>query len=177
MASDTGVLTKGKEVGASMRSDDRTLRPFRIDVPQADLDDLQDRLARTRWPEQMPGVGWSRGVPVDYLNGLVDYWNRAYDWRQAEAQLNQIPQYTTTIDKTNVHFLHLVSPEPDALPLILTHGWPGSIVEFANIIGPLSDPKRFGGDRADAFRTYPRARLERRPRRSRLGRVDEPPRL
>jgi epoxide hydrolase len=127
------------------------IRPFRIDVPQADLDDLRDRLARTRWPDELPGVGWSRGVPVEYLKGLAGYWCGAYDWRAQEARLNQLPQYTTTIDGANVHFLHVRSPEPNALPLILTHGWPGSVVEFVNVIGPLTDPRSHGGDPADAF--------------------------
>jgi len=127
------------------------IRPFRIAVPQADLDDLRDRLARTRWPDELPGVGWSRGVPVGYLRELADYWRTAYDWRRHEARLNEFPQYTTTIDGANVHFLHVRSPEPDALPLVLTHGWPGSVVEFLQVIGPLSDPRAHGGDPADAF--------------------------
>jgi epoxide hydrolase len=130
---------------------DIEIRPFRIDIPQAELDDLRDRLARTRWPEEVPGVGWSRGVPVDYLKELAAYWADAYDWRKHEAQLNQFPQFTSTIDGANVHFLHVRSPEPDALPLIVTHGWPGSIVEFLDVIGPLADPRAHGGDAADAF--------------------------
>jgi epoxide hydrolase len=130
---------------------DIEIRPFRIDIPQAELDDLRDRLARTRWPDELPGVGWSRGVPVDYLKELAAYWRDAYDWRKHEAQLNQFPQFTTTIDGANVHFLHVRSPEPDALPLIVTHGWPGSIVEFLDVIGPLADPRAHGGDAADAF--------------------------
>jgi pimeloyl-ACP methyl ester carboxylesterase len=127
------------------------IRPFRIDVPQADLDDLRDRLARTRWPSELPGVGWSRGVPVAYLKGLAEYWRTGYDWRTAEARLNEFPQFTTTIDGANVHFLHVRSPEPEALPLMLIHGWPGSIVEFQEMIGPLTDPRAHGGDPADAF--------------------------
>jgi pimeloyl-ACP methyl ester carboxylesterase len=130
---------------------DTTIRPFRIDVPQADLDDLHQRLARTRWPDELPGVGWSRGVPLGYLKELAAYWANGYDWRKQEARLNQFPQYTTTIDGANVHFLHVRSPEPDALPLILTHGWPGSVVEFLEVIGPLTDPRAHGGDPADAF--------------------------
>jgi epoxide hydrolase len=130
---------------------DTAIRPFRIEIPQADLDDLHDRLARTRWPDELPGVGWTRGVPLGYLKELAAYWRDAYDWRKHEARLNQYPQLTTTIDGTGVHFLHVRSPEPDALPLILTHGWPGSIVEFLNIVGPLSDPRAHDGDPADAF--------------------------
>jgi pimeloyl-ACP methyl ester carboxylesterase len=126
-------------------------RPFRIDVPQADLDDLRDRLARTRWPGEIPGSGWDAGVPLGYLRDLAEYWRSGYDWRAHEARLNEFPQFTTTIDGHNVHLLHVRSPEPGALPLIITHGWPGSVVEFVNIIGPLTDPARHGGDPADAF--------------------------
>lgn len=127
------------------------IQPFTIQIPQADLDDLQARLERTRWPNQLPGVGWSRGVPLDYLQELVAYWRDAYDWRKHEAELNEYPQFTTEIDGQTIHFLHVRSPEPDALPLILTHGWPGSIVEFLDVIGPLADPRAHGGDPADAF--------------------------
>jgi len=130
---------------------DRMIRPFRIDVPESDLEDLRDRLARTRWPEELPGVGWSRGVPLGYLKELADYWRCEYDWRRQEARLNDLPQFTTDIDGETVHFLHVLSPEPGAFPLILTHGWPGSIVEFLEVIGPLTDPRAYGGDPADSF--------------------------
>ena len=125
-----------------------SVRPFRIEIPQADL---ADRLARTRWPDELPGVGWSRGLPLGYLQELAAYWADGYDWRAHEARLNQLPQFTTIIDGANLHFVHVRSPEPDALALILTHGWPGSIVEFLEIIGPLSDPRAHGGDPDDAF--------------------------
>jgi epoxide hydrolase len=127
------------------------IRPFRIDVPDAALDDLRERLGRTRWPSEIPGVGWQRGVPVAYLQGLAEYWRSGFDWRAQEARLNAFPQFTTTIDGQNIHFLHVRSPEPEAIPLIVTHGWPGSIVEFMNVIGPLTDPRAHGGDPADAF--------------------------
>src|SRR5215217_2587717 len=127
------------------------IQPFTINIPQADLDDLRDRLARTRWPDELPGVGWSYGVPLGYLKELAEYWRTSYDWRTWEAKLNQFPQFTTEIDGQNIHFLHLRSPEPDALPLILTHGWPGSVAEFLEVIGPLSNPRAHGGDPADAF--------------------------
>ena len=127
------------------------INPFHIDIPQVDLDDLHDRLARTRWPDELPGVGWTCGVPVSYLKELAEYWRTFYDWRKYEAKLNAFPQFTTEIDGQNIHFLHVRSPEPDALPLILTHGWPGSIAEFMDIIGPLTDPRAHGGDPADAF--------------------------
>ncbi len=130
---------------------DTEIRPFRIDVSRAKLDDLADRLARTRWAPQLPGDRWTRGVPVDYLRDLADHWRRGYDWRKHEAELNSHPQFTTVIDGQTVHFLHVRSPEPDALPLILTHGWPGSIVEFLDVIGPLSDPRSHGADPATAF--------------------------
>jgi epoxide hydrolase len=130
---------------------DIEIRPFRIEVPQADLDDLRDRLDRTRWPDELPGVGWSYGVPLDRLKELAGYWRTTYDWRGYEARLNDFPQFTTTIDGQNVHFLHVRSPEPNALPLILTHGWPGSVAEFLDVIGPLIDPRAHGGDPADAF--------------------------
>ena len=127
------------------------IQPFRIDIPQADVDDLRARLARTRWPDQLPGVGWDYGIQLDYVRELAEYWRGGYDWRVHERQLNAFPQYTTVIDGQRVHFLHVRSPEPDAVPLILTHGWPGSVVEFTGIIGPLTDPAAHGGERSDAF--------------------------
>ena len=127
------------------------IRPFRVEVPQADLDDLRERLTRTRWPEELPDARWDYGVPLTYLQELADYWRTSYDWRAQEERLNAFPQFTTTIDGQNIHFLHVHSPEPDALPLVLTHGWPGSVAEFLRVIGPLSDPCAHGGDPADAF--------------------------
>jgi pimeloyl-ACP methyl ester carboxylesterase len=124
---------------------------FAIAIPQGDIDDLRDRLARTRWPDQLPGVGWEYGIPLDYVKELVDYWRTEYDWRVNEARLNQFPQFRTTIDGANVHFMHVRSVEPRAFPMLMTHGWPGSIVEFANIIEPLVDPRAHGGDPRDAF--------------------------
>jgi pimeloyl-ACP methyl ester carboxylesterase len=127
------------------------IRPFRIAIPQAELDDLSDRLARTRWPDELPAAGWSRGVPLGYLEELTAYWRNGYDWRAQESRLNQLPQFTTTIDGQTIHFLHVRSPEPDALPLLVTHGYPSSVVEFLEIIGPLTDPRAHGGDAGDAF--------------------------
>jgi pimeloyl-ACP methyl ester carboxylesterase len=127
------------------------VHPFRIDVPQSELDDLNDRLDRARWPDELPGVGWAYGVPRAYLEELVHHWRHEYDWRAAEAALNAWPQFVTEIDGATVHFAHLRSPEPDATPLIMTHGWPGSIVEFREVAGPLTDPRARGGDPADAF--------------------------
>ncbi|GGN35913.1 pimeloyl-ACP methyl ester carboxylesterase [Actinoplanes campanulatus] len=134
-----------------MTNSEPGLRPFRIDIPQSQLDDLKTRLAGTRWPQELPGVGWSRGVPVGYLREVADYWRTGYDWRAHETALNRYPQHLTTIDGQNLHFLHVPSPEPDATPLILLHGWPGSVVDFLDVIGPLSDPGSHGGDPADAF--------------------------
>ncbi|GAA1562867.1 hypothetical protein GCM10009789_14930 [Kribbella sancticallisti] len=128
-----------------------SIQPFHLDVRQADLDDLHARLDRVRWPDELPGVGWAYGVPLDYLRELVRYWRDGYDWRKAEARLNEWAQYTTIIDGATVHFAHLRSPEPDATPLLITHGWPGSIVEFQQVAGPLTAPRAHGGDPADAF--------------------------
>jgi len=130
---------------------DAAIHPFRVEIPEADLDDLHDRLARTRWPDELPGVGWSRGVPLGYLQDLAGYWRDGYDWRGQEARLNQLPQFTTVVDGQPIHFLHVTSPEADALPLIVTHGYPGSVVEFLDLVGPLTDPRAHGGDPADAF--------------------------
>jgi pimeloyl-ACP methyl ester carboxylesterase len=114
------------------------IEPFTIDIPQADLDDLADRLARTRWPDELPDIGWDYGVPLDRAKELVEYWLTTYDWRKQEARLNELPQYTTEIDGQNIHFVHVRSAREDALPLILTHGWPGSYLEFLDVIEPLS---------------------------------------
>ncbi|WP_433019232.1 epoxide hydrolase family protein [Kribbella sp. CA-294648] len=128
-----------------------SIEPFRLDVPQAELDDLWARIDLTRWPDELPGAGWAYGVPLAYLRDLTQYWRHEYDWRAAEARLNEWEQFTTTIDGTRVHFAHVRSPEPDATPLLITHGWPGSIVEFEQIAGLLTDPRSYGGDPADAF--------------------------
>lgn len=120
------------------------IRPFRVEVPQSHLDDLRDRLARTRWPDELPGVGDGYGVPLGYVRDLADYWRTGYDWRKWEARLNDYPQFMTTIDGQDIHFLHVRSSEADVLPLILTHGWPGSVVEYLDVIEPLMamEPRR-----------------------------------
>jgi hypothetical protein len=120
--------------------DDDQLHPFRVQVPQADLDDLRDRLARTRWPGELPGVGWSRGVPLGYLMELAASWRDGFDWRAWEARLNWHPQFTTTVDGQRIHFLHVRSPEPDAVALLAIHGWPGSVVELLEVSGPTREP-------------------------------------
>lgn len=127
------------------------MTPFTIDIPQSDLDDLRDRLARTRWTPQLPGAGWDRGVPADWLRDLAEYWRTGYDWRAREARLNAFPQLVEEIDGLDLHVLHVRSPEPDALPLLLAHGWPNSFVEFARTIPLLTDPRAHGADPAQAF--------------------------
>ncbi|MET0234487.1 MAG: epoxide hydrolase family protein [Kibdelosporangium sp.] len=124
---------------------------FRIDVPERELAGLRDRLRSVRWPERQTVHDWSQGVPLDYLRDLCGYWAERYDWRATEARLNALPQFRTEIDGLGIHFLHVRSPRPDATPLVLTHGWPGSVVEFGKVIGPLTDPAAHGGDPADAF--------------------------
>jgi pimeloyl-ACP methyl ester carboxylesterase len=125
--------------------------PFRIDVPETELDDLRERLKAARWPERETVDDWSQGVPLDYLRELCAYWADGYDWRRAEARLNELPGYRTEIDGLGIHLLHVRSPHSNALPLVMTHGWPGSIVEFLKVIEPLTDPAAHGGDPADAF--------------------------
>ena len=125
--------------------------PFRVEVPDAVLTDLRGRLDATRYPAALPGAGWDYGTDDAYLRELVAYWRDGYDWRRAEARLNGYEHATTEIDGQRIHWLHARSPVPDALPLVLTHGWPGSIVEFLDVIGPLADPAAHGGDPSDAF--------------------------
>jgi pimeloyl-ACP methyl ester carboxylesterase len=127
------------------------LQPFTVAIPEVQLDDLRERLARTRLPQQLRDAGWDYGTELGYLSELLTYWRDEYDWRRAEARLNAFDQYLTEIDGARVHFLHARSPEPDAMPLVITHGWPGSVVEFLDVLGPLSDPAAHGGDPADAF--------------------------
>ncbi|WP_113703460.1 epoxide hydrolase family protein [Nonomuraea lactucae] len=114
------------------------IRPFRIDIPQADLDDLRDRLRRARWSAELPGEGWSRGVPAGYLRELAAYWADGYDWRAAEARLNQFPQFLTEVDSQTIHFAHVRSADPDAMALVLLHDWPASHVVFSEVIAELS---------------------------------------
>jgi epoxide hydrolase len=124
---------------------------FRTEVPEADLDDLRDRLRRTHWPEAATVDDWSQGVPLPYLRELCEYWLDGYDWAAALERLNRFPQFRTEIDGLGVHFIHARSRFPDAQPLVITHGWPGSIVEFSKVIEPLTDPVAHGGEDSDAF--------------------------
>jgi pimeloyl-ACP methyl ester carboxylesterase len=129
----------------------KTIQAFHLSIPEAQLVDLRSRLHGTRWPERETVTDTSQGPPLLKIHALVDYWRDHYDWRRCEALLNGLGQYRTTIDGLGFHFLHVRSPEPDALPIILTHGWPGSVLEFHKMIGPLTDPATHGGNRRDAF--------------------------
>ena len=128
-----------------------TLRPFFIDVAQPVLDDLRSRLHHTRWPEAAPVDGWQQGVPLAWLQDICRYWADTYDWPQRQTLLNRHPQFITTVNGLDIHFIHVRSPHAGAMPLVLTHGWPGSVVEFQKVIGPLTDPTAHGGSADDAF--------------------------
>ena len=165
------------------------VRPFTVSISDSEIDDVKQRLARTRWPDPETVGDWSQGVRVN-TRSLVDYWESGYDWRRFESELNRFPQFLTEIDGLDIHFIHVRSKNPNAMPLILTHGWPGSIVEFLKLIGPLTDPVSFGGDAADSFdvvvpvaprvRVLPEARGDRVDciaHRKRVGGADEASRL
>src|SRR5215216_1429616 len=130
---------------ADTRTDDDTIRSFKIDVPEADLDDLRRRIGATRWPEGETVGDASQGVQLATMQALVRYWASDYDFRRFEARLNALPQFMTEIDGLDIHFIHVRSPHENALPIIITHGWPGSVIEMLNVIGPLSDPTAHGG--------------------------------
>jgi pimeloyl-ACP methyl ester carboxylesterase len=127
------------------------IRPFHVDVPEEELVDLRRRIASTRWPEKELVDDQSQGVQLETIQELVRYWGTEYDFRRFEARLNALPQFITEIDGLDIHFIHARSPHEDALPLIITHGWPGSVIEMLNVIGPLTDPTAHGGDAEDAF--------------------------
>jgi hypothetical protein len=127
------------------------VRPFRIDVPEEDLADLRRRIAATRWPERETVADESQGVQLATIQELARYWGTDYDIRRFEARLNALPQFITEIEGLDIHFIHVKSPQEDALPLIITHGWPGSVIEMLNVVGPLTDPTAHGGDAEDAF--------------------------
>jgi len=130
---------------------DSAVKPFRIETSDAELDDLRRRLRATRWPDAETVDDWSQGIPLAYVQEVCGYWADGYDWRKRETALNTWPQWKTEVDGCGIHFVHARSPHEDALPLVVTHGWPGSIVEFQKVIGPLTDPTAHGGDAADAF--------------------------
>lgn len=135
----------------SGRNDDTSIRPFTVSVPDAALKDLHERLVDTRWPDRLVGANWTYGTDIDYLKALVAHWRDKYDWRAQERRINRLPQFKTKIDGLDIHFVHKKSPEADAFPIILLHGWPGTFLEFSKVIDPLSDPRRHGGDPKDAF--------------------------
>ncbi|MFM1897395.1 MAG: hypothetical protein RLZZ385_2469 [Pseudomonadota bacterium] len=135
---------------AAMSADSQII-PFRIDIPESAITDLQQRLGNSRLPDQLQGISWEYGMDADYLASLLEYWRSDFDWRVQERRLNEHPQFTTRIDDIDLHFIHQRSSNPDAIPLLIVHGWPGSIAEFQHIIGPLTDPVAHGGDAADAF--------------------------
>jgi pimeloyl-ACP methyl ester carboxylesterase len=153
-----------------------TPRPFTLRVPDEMLTDLRDRLARVRWPDEAPGSGWSHGTSLAYMQELVAYWRERYDWRVHEARLNGWRQFTVPVGGIDVHFIHEPGVGPSPLPLLISHGWPGSIVEFERIIPMLTDPARFGGDPADAFTvvapSLPGYALSFRPGQPRLGVIE-----
>src|SRR3954463_6339768 len=138
-------------VMAERSADDTTIRPFTIDIPDADLDDLRARIAATRWPSKELVADRSQGVQLATLQELARYWTSEYDFGRLERRLNALPQFTTEIDGVDIHFIHVKSPHEDALPLIMTHGWPGSVVELLETVGPLTDPTAHGGEAEDAF--------------------------
>ena len=127
------------------------VRLFHISVPQEAIDDLRARLRATRFPNQQPVKDWSQGVPLAHAKSLIEYWESGYDWRRFETELNSFPNFRTSVDGLGIHFIHVRSPHLDALPIVLTHGWPGSIVEFMNVIRPLTNPTEHGGRAQDAF--------------------------
>lgn len=138
-------------VAAAVDDPAEAIVPFTLNVAEAELDDLRARLRRTRWPEPETVEDWSQGLPLTYLQELCGWWADEYDWRATEARLNAAPQFRTAIDGLGIHFLHVRSPHDDALPLLLTHGWPGSVIEFLDVLGPLTDPTAHGGEAGDAF--------------------------
>lgn len=127
------------------------VQPFHLAIPQSAIDDLHRRIDATRWPEAEAVDDWSQGVPLTALRDFVDHWRHRYDWRRCEAWLNGVGQFTSEIDGLPIHFLHIRSKHVDALPVVMTHGWPGSVLEFREVIGPLTDPEAHGGSAADAF--------------------------
>src|SRR5215510_6136874 len=138
-------------MGYASVSEGHTITPFAYHAPQSALGDLKRRLAQTRWPEHETVGDWSQGVPLAKLRALMEYWRTGYDWRRFEVKLNRIAQYRTEIDGLNIHFLHVRSRHETALPIILTHGWPGSVIEFFKILDPLTNPTAHGGRAEDAF--------------------------
>jgi pimeloyl-ACP methyl ester carboxylesterase len=145
------VGVRSATVVAAAENNGTAIRPFRVNVPEADLTELRRRVLATRWPERETVADQSQGMPLAMIHELAGYWATDYDWRKAEAKLNALPQFMTTIDGLDIHFIHVRSREKNALPMIITHGWPGSVLEQIKIIGPLTDPVAYGGKAEDAF--------------------------
>jgi epoxide hydrolase-like protein len=160
-ASGAGILSAGMRVSAQgtaakaeqivLPTTTKEITPFKVHVPQAALDDLKRRLATVRWPDRGSATDWSQGVPLGKAQALIEYWRTRYDWRRAEISLNALPQFRTQIDGLGIYFIHVRSKHENALPIILTHGWPGSIIEFLQVIEPLVDPTAHGGKADEAF--------------------------
>ena len=187
---DTEKLTPRKRDSTAQASDRAAIRPFRFNAPEAELIELRRRVAATRWPEKETVTDQSQGVQLATIQALARYWATDYDWRKAEARLNALPHFITEIDGLDIHFIHVRSKHENALPLIVTHGWPGSILEQMKIIDPLTNPTAHGGSASDAlrcrdsvdarlrlFRQADHDRLGPRPHRTRLDRADEAPRI
>jgi pimeloyl-ACP methyl ester carboxylesterase len=149
--SDASAFNNASGAKVVAPAEDKTIRPFHVKVPQKTLDDLRRRIAATRWPEKETVTDQSQGVQLATLQALVSYWGKGYDWRKAEARFNALPQFVTTIDGVDIQFVHVKSRNANAMPLIMTHGWPGSVFELLKVIGPLTDPTAYGGSAEDAF--------------------------
>ncbi|HVF54553.1 MAG TPA: epoxide hydrolase, partial [Pyrinomonadaceae bacterium] len=145
------TVARDTKAAGALAGEGDSIRPFRVRVPQKELDDLRRRLAATRWPDRETVADRSQGVQLALLKDLVRYWGSSYDWRKAEAKLNALPQFKTRIDGVDIHFIHVRSRHPNALPLIITHGWPGSVFEQIKLVRPLTDPTSYGGRAEDAF--------------------------
>ena len=151
-AGESDTKTQGTAAEVSQRPADSTaIRPFHVNVPEKALADLRQRIASTRWPDRETAADASQGAQLAKLQELVRYWGDGYDWRRAEAKLNALPQFTTNIEGLDIHFIHVRSRHKDALPVIITHGWPGSVFELIKVVGPLTDPTAYGGNARDAF--------------------------
>jgi pimeloyl-ACP methyl ester carboxylesterase len=146
-----GTLSHAQTGAPNEAASNEAIRPFKAHIPQKEITDLKHRIAATRWPDHETVADRSQGAQLEKLQALVNYWGKGYDWRKAEEKLNALPQFTTTIDGVNIHFIHVRSPYKNALPLIISHGWPGSVFELLKIIGPLTNPTAFGGRAEDAF--------------------------
>jgi len=151
IAARESTVLESRTMTAPSHATSPLLRPFTVAIPDSEIEDLKLRLARTRWPNQETVADWSQGARLGKTKSLIEYWEREYDWRRFETALNRFPQFLTEIDGVDIHFIHVRSENPNAMPLILTHGWPGSIVEFLKLIGPLTDPVAFGGNVEDSF--------------------------